>query len=169
MQRSSCQLLTTWSNLLMFSEHYHCLSFFVPFQPPWLPTGCLSLGNKLEYITAAFWRGPEGAWLTDWLVVDLMYDFVRTVSSGPSRGTSLVSWERRWGGHNAMFALLMTEDPALAPLSGLSQVPWFPCRVVLLRLVFCKGLGDIETSMSLKGLSKEVHTESCNEGVSLHV
>lgn len=166
MRISSCQLITTWSNLPMFSEHYHCLSFFVPFQPPWVPRGCLSLGNRLERITAAFGRGPGGVWLTDWWVVDLMYDCVRTVSSGPSRGTSLVSRERWWGGHNAMFALLMMEDPALAPLSG---GLWFLCRVVLLSLGFCKGLGDIEMSMSLKGLSKDVHTESCDGGVSLHV
>lgn len=35
--------------------------------------------------------------------------------------------------------------------------------------VFCKGLGDIQISMSLEGLSKEVHSKSHNEGVSLHV
>jgi len=63
----------------------------------------------------------------------------------------------------------MMEDAAGALCSALSQDLLFLCRVVLLSLVFHKGFGDTEMSMSLEGLSEEVHSESCNEGVSLHV
>lgn len=57
----------------------------------------------------------------------------------------------------------------MALLSALSQGLILLCRAVLLSLVFCKGLGDIEMSMSLEDLSKEIQSESCNEGVSLHM
>ena len=162
--------------------HYPCLSFFVPLQLPWLPSSTKGMSLSWQQVTVHYISILESSWgcvadstghkqqpvwlVADWLVADLMYNFVRTISSGPSWGTSLVSRERWWGGHNILFVSM--EDVAMALLSALSQGLLLLCRVVLLSLVFCKGL-VIEMSMSLEGLSKEIHSESCNEGVSLHV